>query len=106
MFIEEQGWAQAMGDFRPRFEHLFHRLSALRHRLPELESRRWRRVVFVIDETLDPAAKVEELRRRYGAVTVTVVDPPTSREDAQDRLTVVSIDGSRVVSAHPALPAN
>ena len=90
MFIDEQEWAAEVRDFRPRFVHLFHQHTALRHRLPELENTQWRRMVFVIHDSLQPGAKVEQLKAKYGAVTVTTLRPVTWRS-SEDAFTVISV---------------
>jgi hypothetical protein len=101
MFIEENEWERGLADFRPRFEHLFHRFTALRHRLPELEATRWRRLVFVLADALEPAPKVEDLRRKFGAVQVAYVDPETWQGPRAQGLTIVTVVDESVRMPEP-----
>jgi hypothetical protein len=91
MFIDEDKWPTDLAGFRPRFDHLFQRHTALRHRVTELEKTRWRRMVFVLDDSLAPDAKVEDLRRRYGVVKVEHVRPSTWKGEDGVALTVVTV---------------
>lgn len=91
MFIDEDKWPSDLRDFQPRFDHLFQRHTRLRFRVPELEGTYWRRLVFVLDDSLSAAPKVDDLRRRYGAVEVEHVRPSTWRGEEGTALTVVTV---------------
>ena len=67
------------------------RHTVLRHRVAELEKTHWKRMVFVLDDSLGPLSKVEDLRRRYGAVKVEHVQPRTWKGETGDAFTVATV---------------
>jgi hypothetical protein len=87
--VREVDWPAIADKPEPDFTHLFYRQTALRHRIPDLEKRRWDRVVFIIHDSLEPQTKVKMLEAKYGAVSVKQVDPGSWR--AGNGLTMVTI---------------
>jgi hypothetical protein len=87
--VREVDWPLIAEKPDPDFNHLFYRHTALRHRVAELEKREWRRVVFVIHESLDPQTKVRLIEAKHPLVAVKQVDPQAWRPG--NRLTVATI---------------
>jgi hypothetical protein len=77
--VREVDWPAIADQPVPDFNHLFYRHTALRHRVPELERQDWKRVVFIIHDSLDPHTKVQLLEAKHRAVSVKKVDPGSWR---------------------------
>lgn len=88
--VDPDEWPKVLADPQPGFDHLFYIHTALKDRVPALQKEPWKRVVYVIHNSLDPRRKVEELKQRYGTVAVKEVQPPTWRGE-YDAFTVVSV---------------
>ena len=95
--VRDVDWPAMADKPDPDFNHLFYRQTALLHRIPDLEKRDWRRVVFIIHESLDPQTKVKLLEAKYPAVSVKQVDPGGWRPG--NMLTMVTL-----VRGAPATP--
>lgn len=58
---------------------VYHRETALRHRVTALAGMKWKRIVYVLHAALDRETKVRLLQSKYPDARVTDVSPPTWR---------------------------